>query len=85
MRQMKFMVEFTVQPGGKNKAVEAFEQRGPNRNPGVTYRGAWIGAHSDVAYVLVESFDEALVASAAKSWSQTGNFRLTQVIDAEQF
>ena len=82
---MKFMVEFSVRPGNKNKAVQAFEQRGPNRNPGVTFRGAWIGKNADVVFALVESDDESLVTSAAKSWTELGDFRVTPVIDVEQF
>jgi Domain of unknown function (DUF3303) len=82
---MKFMVEFSVKSGDKNKAVQAFEQRGPNRNPGVTLQGAWIGKNTDVVFALVESADESLVTSAAKSWTETGSFRITPVIDLEQF
>jgi hypothetical protein len=82
---MKFMIEFRVQPGSKNKAVEAFEQRGPNRTPGVAFRAAWIGKDADVVFALVESADESLVQSAAKSWSETGNFQIVPVIDVEQF
>jgi hypothetical protein len=82
---MKFMIEFSITPGNKNKAVQAFEQRGPSRNPGVSFHGAWIGNNSDVVFALVESADEALVASAAKSWTESGKFRITQVIDVEQF
>ena len=82
---MKFMVEFSVHPGNKNKAVQAFEQRGPNRNPGVTFRGAWIGKNADVVFALVESDDESLVTSAAKFWTELGDFHVTPVIDVEQF
>ena len=82
---MKFMIEFPVKPGNKNRVVEAFEQRGPNRSPGVNFQGAWIGKNSDVVFALVESTDESLVTSAAKSWTETGNFRITPVIDLEQF
>jgi len=35
---MKFMIEFRLKPGSKNKAAEAFEKRGPNRSSGVTFR-----------------------------------------------
>ncbi len=82
---MKFVVEFRMQPGSKNRAIDAFEQRGPNRSPGVMYRNAWIGTRSDVVFVLAESEDEALTTQAAKSWSETGDFRVTPVIDVEQF
>ena len=82
---MKFIVEIQIKDGDKNKAVQAFEQRGPNRNPGVAFKGAWIGRSDDVAFVLVESGDEALVTAVAQSWSEIGDFRITQVIDLEQF
>ena len=82
---MKFMVELTLKPGSKNTALEAFEQRGPNRLPGVTFRGAWIGARSDVVFALVESGEESLVASAAQSWNQHGECKITPVVDVEQF
>jgi hypothetical protein len=82
---MKFMVEFPVRPGNKNKVIEAFEQRGPNRSPGVTFQSAWIGKDSDVVFALVESAEESLVTGAAKSWTETGNFRITPVIDLEHF
>lgn len=82
---MKFFVEFQIKDGDKNKAAAAFEQRGPNRNPGVAFKGAWIARNDDVAFVLVESADEALVAAAAQSWSEIGDSRITQVTDIEQF
>jgi hypothetical protein len=81
---MKFMVELGLK-AGKDKAFELFESRGPNRHPGVTFRGAWIGTDSDIAFVLIESADEALVAQAAQSWSEPGESRITRVIDIEQF
>jgi hypothetical protein len=44
-----------------------------------------VGKQSDVVFALVESADESLVTDAAKSWSESGNFRVTPVIDLEQF
>ncbi len=82
---MKFMVEFQVKPGGKNKVVEAFETRGPNRNPGVTFQGAWIGTNTDVVFALVESESEALVAKAGQSWGEFGAYHIHPVIDVQQF
>jgi hypothetical protein len=82
---MKYIVEFRVKPGNKNSAFELFEQRGPSRNPGVIFRGAWIAKREDVIFVLAESNDETLVTQAAKSWSASGDFRLTEVIDVEQY
>ena len=82
---MKFMVEFEFKPGSKNKAVEFFEMRGPNRNPGVTFRGAWIGTDADTVFVLVESADETQVTKASQSWTELGVARITRVIDVEQF
>ena len=82
---MKFIVELRLQPGMRNKAVEAFEQRGPNRNPGATFKGAWVGKQSDVAFVLVESEDEAHVAKAAQSWAAFGQTQIHSVTDIEQY
>jgi hypothetical protein len=79
------MVEFRLKPDSRNKAVEAFEMRGPNRNPGVTFEGAWIGHHSDVAFVLVKSEDEAHVARVAELWSEFGQPQIHQVIDVQQY
>jgi Protein of unknown function (DUF3303) len=81
---MKFLVELRFKPGGKDKAFETFELRGPNRHPGVTFRGAWVATQSEVAYALVESEDEAQVAKAAQSWVEQGDYRITQVHDVEQ-
>ena len=81
---MKFLVELRFQTGGKVKALEAFELRGPNRHPGVTFRGAWVATQSDVAYALVDSDDEGLVSKAAQSWAEQGDYRITQVIDVDQ-
>ena len=82
---MRFMVEFRLKPGRKNQAVELFEMRGPNRSPGVTFRGAWIGTDSDLVYVLVEAPDEAHVANVAETWGEHGEAHITQVIDIEQY
>ena len=82
---VKYMVEFRLKPGSKSKAVEYFESRGPNRNPGVTFRGAWIGKDSDVVFVLVESEDESLVTSAGKSWGEIGTHQATAVLDIQQY
>jgi hypothetical protein len=79
------MVEFRLKPGSKSKAVEYFESRGPNRNPGVTFRGAWIGKDSDVAFVLVESEEESLVTSAGQSWGEFGTHQATAVLDIQEY
>jgi uncharacterized protein DUF3303 len=82
---MKFIVELRLKPGCKNRAVEAFEARGPNRFPGVNFREAWIGKHSDVAFVLLESADEQTVVAAAKTWTEFGDCQITEVIAGEDF
>jgi hypothetical protein len=82
---VKFIVEFRLKSGMKNKAVEAFEQRGPNRNPGVTFRGAWVGKQSDVAFVLAESEDEVHLAKVVQSWAAFGQAQIHSVIDIEQY
>jgi len=82
---MKFLVEFHLKPGSMKKAVELFEQVGPNRNPGVAFRGAWVGTHTEIAFVLIESDDENLVTRAAQSWSEHGDFEIHPVLDIENF
>ncbi len=78
------MVEIQLQAGNKNKAFEAFEQRGPNRTDGVTFRGAWVGKESEVVFVLVECADEKNLATASQTWSEFGTFRVHPVIDIQQ-
>ena len=82
---MKFIVEFRLKPGLKRKAVEVFELREPNRNPGVTLQQAWIGNHSDIVYLLAESESESLVQKVAQGWSEYGTFEVHSVIDVEDF
>jgi hypothetical protein len=82
---MKFMVQFQLKPGVKQKAVQAFELRGPSRNQGVTFVNAWIGNQSDMVYVLAESAEESLVAKVAEGWSEYGTYRIESVIGVEEF
>jgi hypothetical protein len=82
---VQFMVEFQLEKGSKNQALEAFEQRGPNRTQGVAFRGAWIGKESEIVFVLVECADEKLLATAGESWSAWGSFRVHPVIDIQQY
>ena len=81
---MKYMVQFQFKLESKAEALETFEQFGPNRNPGVTFRSAWIGSNRGVAFVIVESASEELVAKAAESWRTQGEFSIYPVIDIEQ-
>jgi hypothetical protein len=82
---MKFIVEFHFKPGTKEKAMDLFELRGPNRNPGVSFRNAWIGTRSDIAFVLLESDYESLVEQAAQTWHDAGSYRIHPVVDVEQY
>lgn len=82
---MKFMVEFRLRPGSKNSVVDAFEQRGPNRNPGVTLLGAWVGTRRDLVFALGESDDESLIRQACLSWDDQGDFEIYPVVEIEQF
>ena len=82
---MKFMVEFRLKPGSKSGIVQAFEQRGPNRNPGVRFEGGWIARNSELAFVLVEGADEARVGKAAEAWSEFGEMTIHPVIDVQQY
>ena len=82
---MKFMVQFDLKPGTKDKAVKAFEERGPNRNPGVKFLDAWVSRHSDVVFVLVEAEGESQVIDAGQSWAALGKYQIHPVIDIQQF
>lgn len=82
---MKFMVQFQLHPGKKNQVADLFELRGPNRNAGVKFLGAWIGNRSDVAFVLVDGEQESLVENVARGWSEHGIFQIHPVVDIEQF
>jgi hypothetical protein len=65
--------------------LERFEQEGPNRNPGVKFRGAWIGSHSDRIFVLAEAAEQSLVEDVARSWSEFGRHQIHPVTDIEQY
>ncbi len=82
---MKFVVEFRLKPGTKNKVVELFETRGPNRNPGVTFRQAWIGTTSDIVFVVAENESEDRIKNVAQSWAEYGDCQIHPVVDIEQF
>jgi hypothetical protein len=82
---MKFIVEFHLKPENKNKVVEIFERCGPNRNPGVSFRNAWIGTRSNVVFVFGEGDDEERVEAVCRSWSEHGNYRIHPVIDIEDY
>lgn len=82
---MKFIVEFRLKPGSKNRAMDAFQQRGPNRNPGVSLRAAWVGTSSDVVFALGESDDESLFRQACASWGEVDDFVVHPVVEIEQF
>jgi hypothetical protein len=82
---MLFMVVVQLHPGTKAAAMESFEFRGPNRHPGIAFRGAWIGAHDDSLFVLVEASDSARVESAIAAWGDVGVSEIHSVINVEDF
>ena len=82
---MKWMVEFHFKSEHKDQVMELFEQQGPNRNPGVKFRGAWIGSRTDVAFVLVEGDDEKRMEDVAQSWSEHGSYKLHPCVEVENY
>lgn len=82
---MLYMLCIQLHPGTKDQVIEKFELRGPNRSPGVTYRGAWIGAHDDSVFVLVESAEQSLIDQAIASWGDFGTFEIHPVNDVENY
>lgn len=81
----KFIVEFRLKAGNKNKVVDLFELAGPNRASGVSFRNAWIGTRSELIWVLCESTDEALVEQACEKWKEYGEHAIHPVIHHEQY
>jgi hypothetical protein len=81
---MKFMIEFRLKPGHKDEVLATFERVGPNRNAGVTFRGAWIATRSDTIFVLAEGDDESRVAEVASNWSEHGVATVHAVIAVDQ-
>jgi hypothetical protein len=82
---MKYHVELHLKPDCVNKAIDAFELRGPSRHPGVTFRQGWIDTRSHIVFIVVESAEQQLVEQAAQSWSQFGTCQIHPVIDIEQY
>jgi hypothetical protein len=82
---MKYLVEVHLNPGAKNQAIEAFEQRGPNRTPHIKFDKAWLGSRTEVAFIVVSSDSENHVAEACKAWSGFGTIKIHPVIDIEQY
>jgi len=82
---MKFMVELVLKPGSTYRAMDAFELRGPNQNPGVALRSAWVGIRSELVFALVESDDEELVRNASRTWADVGDCKINPVVEIEQF
>lgn len=82
---MKFMVRSRLKPGSVPRAIEAFETRGPNRSPGVSFRGAWVDSHSELVFVLVDSAEESLVRDASRTWGDILEIEIHPVVEIEQF
>lgn len=82
---MKFLVQLRLKPDCQKKAMDAFELRGPNRNPGVNFKQAWIDSRSHIVFVLTESADEASVEKAGESWAEFGEYQIHPVVDIEQY
>ena len=81
----KFIVEFRLKPGHKDKMANLFELQGPNRASGVSLRNAWIGTRSETVFVLCESSDEALVEQACQKWSEYGEHTIHPVIQHDEY
>jgi len=82
---MKYLLKMRLKPGSLDQAIEAFEQRGPSRNPGVIFRQGWIDTRSQIAFVIIESSDQSLVEKAALSWAEFGESEIHPVIDIDQY
>jgi len=79
------MVELRLKADSTRRAMEAFEQRGPNRVAGVSFRGAWVDTQREMVFALVESDDENLVREASLAWADVGDCEIHPVVEIEQF
>jgi len=82
---MKYLVQLRLKPGSERDAIDAFELRGPSRNPGVRLHQGWIDTKSHIVFVIIESSDAALVEKAAQSWAEFGESEIHPVVDIEQY
>lgn len=82
---LTYIVEFHLKPGSKNQIVQEFEERGPNKNPGVHLLSAWVGTKEDVLFAIVRTDDEGAVADACCNLSETGDYVIYPVINIEQY
>lgn len=82
---MLYMLKLQISAGKRDQALAEFERRGPNRNPGVKFRGAWIAVKDDTAYALVEGTDEPAIENACQAWSEYGQWSVCPVVDIEKY
>ena len=79
---MKFMVSSGSSRAARTRLIEAFELRGPNRNPGVTFRKALdrqpIGGDFRTRRKRGRSSSSN---RRCQSWAQFGEYQITPVID----
>ncbi len=82
---MLYMVTLKIHAGQRNKAIEEFEARGPNRTPGVAFRGTWVATHDDVVYALIDARDEPAAEQACQAWSDFGDGKICPVVDIDKY
>ena len=82
---MRYLVELQVKPQSINLILDQFELRGPNRVAGVHFRQAWISKKQDVIYALSDADNEAELLEACHHWDEFGTYRITEVVDIENY
>jgi hypothetical protein len=80
----KFIVVYTLKPGGRDQLVEAFELYGPTRKAGVSFQNAWLDSKSNIVFALYEGEDEALVKQVSQTLTAFATCEIHPVISADE-
>ena len=80
---MKFMLTFTVKPGGshRDEAIARFKQTGGQPPKGAKLLGRWTAADFSGGFDLLESDDAVALTEFSLMWSDVMELRLVPVIE----
>lgn len=81
---MKYIIKYTLKPGCRDKLLDAFELHGPTRLPGISFQNAWFDTRSNVAFVLYEGQDEAVVQQVAEGVAAFATSEIHPVTSVDQ-
>ena len=82
---MLYMVELNYRADQNAEALRFFDEHGiTHYEQEIVVQGAWVATEDCIAYLLVESADDAEVASATAPLAQFGQVMFRTVVKAEQ-